>query len=108
MGGYVERWWKYSEGTITGHCRENPFFVAPRCTHIHLCVHLALPLADYSDMQNLLLSQYMYIDRHLCMINDHKSFGWLVDLGLTSHHQLRSYGDGTSVYSPIRRTRRVI
>ena len=32
-------------------------------------------------------------------------FGWLVDWGLTSsHHLLRSYGDGTSVYSPIRRT----
>ena len=30
--------------------------------------------------------------------------GWLVDWGLTSHQQLRSYGDGTSVYSPIRRT----
>ena len=28
----------------------------------------------------------------------------LVDWGLTSHQQLRSYGDGTSVYSPIRRT----
>ena len=27
----------------------------------------------------------------------------LVDWGLTSHQQLRSYGDGTSVYSPIRR-----
>ena len=27
-----------------------------------------------------------------------------VDWGLTSHQQLRSYGDGTSVYSPIRRT----
>ena len=30
--------------------------------------------------------------------------GWLVDWGLTPHQQLRSYGDGTSVYSPIRRT----
>ena len=30
---------------------------------------------------------------------------WLVDWGLTFHQQLRSYGDGTSVYSPIRRTR---
>ena len=30
--------------------------------------------------------------------------GWLVDWGLTSHQQLRSYGDGTSVYSPIGRT----
>ena len=29
---------------------------------------------------------------------------WLVDWGLTSHQQLRSYGDGTLVYSPIRRT----
>ena len=29
---------------------------------------------------------------------------WLVDWGLTSLQQLRSYGDGTSVYSPIRRT----
>ena len=28
----------------------------------------------------------------------------LVDWGLTSHQQLRSYGDWTSVYSPIRRT----
>ena len=28
----------------------------------------------------------------------------LVDWGLTSHQQLRSYGDGTSVCSPIRRT----
>ena len=28
----------------------------------------------------------------------------LVDWGLTSHQQLRSYGDGTSVYSPIRQT----
>ena len=28
----------------------------------------------------------------------------LVDWGLTSHQQLRSYGDRTSVYSPIRRT----
>ena len=28
----------------------------------------------------------------------------LVDWGLTSHQQLRSYGDGASVYSPIRRT----
>ena len=28
----------------------------------------------------------------------------LVYWGLTSHQQLRSYGDGTSVYSPIRRT----
>ena len=30
--------------------------------------------------------------------------GWLIDWGLTSHQQLRSYGDGTAVYSPIRRT----
>ena len=30
---------------------------------------------------------------------------WLVDWGLTSHQQLRSYGDGTSVYSPIQRIR---
>ena len=30
--------------------------------------------------------------------------GWLVDWGLTSHQQQRSYGDGTSVYSPIRQT----
>ena len=29
---------------------------------------------------------------------------WLVDWGLTSHQQLGSYGDGTSVYSPIRQT----
>ena len=29
---------------------------------------------------------------------------WLVDWGLTFHQQLRSYGDGTSVYCPIRRT----
>ena len=28
----------------------------------------------------------------------------LVDWGLTSHQQLRSYGEGASVYSPIRRT----
>ena len=28
----------------------------------------------------------------------------LIDWGLTSHQHLRSYGDGTSVYSPIRRT----
>ena len=28
----------------------------------------------------------------------------LVDWVLTSHQQLRSYGDGTSVYSPIQRT----
>ena len=28
---------------------------------------------------------------------------WLVNWGLTSHQHLRSYGDGTSVYSPIRR-----
>ena len=28
----------------------------------------------------------------------------LIDLGLTSHQQLRSYGDGTLVYSPIRWT----
>ena len=27
----------------------------------------------------------------------------LVDWGITSHQQIRSYGDGTSVYSPIRR-----
>ena len=33
-----------------------------------------------------------------------QSMVWLVDWGLTSHQQLRSYGDGTSVYSPIRRT----
>ena len=30
--------------------------------------------------------------------------GWLVDCGLTSHQQLRSYGDGTSFYSLVRQT----
>ena len=34
--------------------------------------------------------------------------GWLVDWGLTSHQQLRSYGDGTLVYSPIRQTGEVL
>ena len=29
---------------------------------------------------------------------------WLVDWGLISHQQLRSYGDRTSVYSPILQT----
>ena len=29
---------------------------------------------------------------------------WFVNWGLTSYQQLRSYGDGTSVYSLIRRT----
>ena len=31
-------------------------------------------------------------------------YRWLVDRSLTSHQRLRSYGDGTSVYSFIRQT----
>ena len=35
---------------------------------------------------------------------ENRSVGLLVDLGLTSQQQLRSYVDGTSVYSLVRQT----
>ena len=41
---------------------------------------------------------FVYFDA-LC-----RSLHLFVDWALMSHQQLRSYGDGTSVYSPIRRT----
>ena len=50
----------------------------------------------------LKLNRCVYLYAYIC----HRvpRIHWLVDWGLTSHQQLRSYGDGTSVYSPIRRT----
>ena len=42
--------------------------------------------------------------RSYCSVRLNMYSSWLVNWGFTSHQQLRSYGDGTSVYSPIRRT----
>ena len=38
------------------------------------------------------------------MVSSANKLDTLIDWGLTSHQQLSSYGDGTSVYSPIRQT----